>query len=226
MSDEFLSFQFNQRANVFRLRRWWVPPSLYPAVKRAFDFVAVVAILPIALAIVAVLAFLVRRDGGDAFFIQPRIGKDGRVFRMWKLRTMVPLAEDRLESHLSENPAARDEWDRTQKLTFDPRITRVGHYLRRYSLDELPQLVNVLIGDMSLVGPRPICLHQKENYPGSEYFWLRPGMTGLWQVSARNACSFAERATYDSRYAAMISFATDMRILWQTVFVVFRGTGV
>ena len=131
----------------------------------------------------------------------------------------------KLEEHLRNNLDARLEWDRTQKLANDPRITRIGKYLRKFSLDELPQLWNVLMGHMSLVGPRPMFPEQRQRYPGTAYFDLRPGLTGAWQVSARNGCSFAERAKYDTDYAQQMSFATDLLILSKTVLSVVGGHG-
>ncbi|HWK68782.1 MAG TPA: sugar transferase [Rhizobiaceae bacterium] len=198
----------------------------YLAVKRAIDILVTLAAAPFVIAIVGVLALLVRMDGGSAFYRQPRLGKDGKVFSIWKLRTMVPDADQRLQEYLMENAAARVEWDRAQKLKNDPRITALGHYLRKYSADELPQLLNVFLGQMSLVGPRPMCPEQRPQYPGNAYFDMRPGLTGLWQVSERNGCSFAERAMYDTRYAGSMSFATDMRILLLTPLTVLRGTGL
>jgi lipopolysaccharide/colanic/teichoic acid biosynthesis glycosyltransferase len=200
--------------------------SIYFLGKRGFDILVTVMIAPFALTIVGVLALLVCMDGEKAFYSQPRLGKDGRVFRLWKLRTMVPDAEQKLQEYLAADPVARMEWDRTQKLRNDPRITTIGRYLRKYSVDELPQLLNVFLGDMSLVGPRPMLPEQRQYYPGTAYFSLRPGLTGLWQVSERNGCSFAERAAHDTRYAAMMSFATDLWILSRTPTVVFRGTGL
>lgn len=199
---------------------------LYLGAKRMLDILVILVAAPVALVIVGCLALLVRGDGGKALYGQRRLGKDGAVFTMWKLRTMVPDAEQRLEQYLSQNPAARQEWDRTQKLKEDPRITRVGQYLRKYSLDELPQLWNVFVGQMSLVGPRPMFPAQRTLYPGTAYFDMRPGLTGLWQVSERNRCSFAERAAYDTAYAGIMSFHTDLSIMLKTVTVVVRGTGV
>ncbi|MGI6850705.1 sugar transferase [Mesorhizobium sp. 1B3] len=194
--------------------------------KRGFDILATLAAAPFVVAIVGILALLVRMDGGSAFYRQPRLGKDGKVFSIWKLRTMVPDAELRLQEYLMQNAAARVEWDRVQKLKNDPRITTLGYYLRKYSADELPQLLNVFLGQMSLVGPRPMCPEQRPQYPGSAYFDMRPGITGLWQISERNSCSFAERAMYDARYAGTMSFSTDMRILLLTPLTVLRGTGL
>lgn len=180
---------------------------------------------PAVLPVVALLALLVKRDGGPAFYCQDRIGRGGRHFRIWKLRTMVPDAEAALQAHLEANPESRAEWDATQKLKRDPRITAFGQALRKTSLDELPQLWNVLTGEMSLVGPRPMLPEQRDLYPGKAYFAMRPGITGLWQVSDRNASTFAARAEYDDRYFNAISLKTDVKILFSTIGVVLRGTG-
>lgn len=200
--------------------------QIYFQAKRAIDLTAVLAAAPVVLPVVGILAVLVRRDGGKAFYRQERVGRNGKIFSLWKLRSMVPDAEKLLEQYLRENPAARQEWNANQKLRNDPRITKLGWYLRKYSIDELPQLFNVVRGDMSLVGPRPMCPDQQPYYPGTAYFKLRPGLTGLWQISDRNGCTFAERAMHDTRYARMISFATDMQILVRTASVVVRGTGL
>lgn len=193
--------------------------------KRAIDLALVLIGGPLVLPVILILAALVSLDGGPAFYLQPRLGRNGRVFRLWKLRSMVPNAEARLTSHLESDPEARAEWESTQKLRRDPRLTVIGRQLRRYSLDELPQLWNVVTGDMSLVGPRPMLPEQRKLYPGTAYFDFRPGITGLWQISVRNNCTFAGRASYDNRYAQSVSLGTDFRILLQTVSVVFRGTG-
>lgn len=200
--------------------------SIYLGSKRLFDVLVTLALAPFALALIGVLVLLVRADGQPAFFSQPRIGKGGKTFQLWKLRSMVPHAAEKLQEHLSSNAAARVEWELTQKLKEDPRITRVGRYLRKYSLDELPQLWNVLRGDMSLVGPRPMLPEQRTQYPGTAYYEMRPGLTGLWQISERNGCSFAERAVHDTRYFGMMSFGTDLWILSRTPIVVFQGTGL
>jgi len=200
--------------------------SIYPAAKRGLDILVTLIMAPFVLAVVGMLSLWIRQDGGDALFSQPRVGKNGRIFTLWKLRTMVPNAEQRLEEYLSENATARIDWNTTQNLRNDPRITPLGWYLRKYSIDELPQLFNVFIGDMSLVGPRPMMPEQRQHYPGRAYFAMRPGLTGLWQISERNGCSFAERAQHDARYAVVMSFATDIRILLMTPSVVLRGTGL
>jgi exopolysaccharide production protein ExoY len=198
----------------------------YISPKRVVDILVTLAIAPLALFVVGVVALIICLDGQKAFFCQPRVGKGGRIFNLWKLRTMVPDAEERLREYLEADPVARAEWDTVQKLRNDPRITTFGKYLRKYSVDELPQLLNVLIGDMSLVGPRPMLPEQQQHYPGTAYFDLRPGLTGLWQINARNGCSFVERAAHDTRYAATLSFATDLWILFRTPVAVMRGTGL
>lgn len=200
--------------------------SLYFAAKRCFDVSVTLFAAPAALMIVGVCALLIWLNGGKAFFCQPRVGKGGRVFNLWKLRTMAPDADKRLHEHLAADPDARAEWESKQKLQDDPRITRLGRYLRKYSIDELPQLFNVLAGDMSLVGPRPMLPEQRQHYPGTAYFNLRPGLTGLWQISERNGCTFVERALHDTRYSVMMSFSADLWILFLTPMVVLKGTGL
>jgi lipopolysaccharide/colanic/teichoic acid biosynthesis glycosyltransferase len=193
--------------------------------KRALDLTAVVLSLPVVAPVVGALALMVVLDGGKPFYSQMRVGRHGKRFRMWKLRTMVPDADMRMADYLESNPDARTEWDQTQKLKSDPRITRSGHFLRQTSLDELPQLWNVLIGEMSLVGPRPMMLSQQNMYPGTAYFALRPGLTGYWQTAERNCSTFAARAEYDTNYEADLSLATDLKLLVLTVGVVVKSTG-
>lgn len=193
--------------------------------KRVLDVACVVASLPVVLPVVGALAAAVALGGGSPFYTQTRVGLGGRKFRMWKLRSMVQDADDRMQDYLATNPAARAEWDKTQKLQNDPRITAFGRFLRKSSLDELPQLLNVLTGDMSLVGPRPMMINQQMLYPGTAYYDLRPGLTGYWQTSGRNRTSFEARAEYDSAYEEDLSLLTDVKILLRTVAVVVKGTG-
>ncbi len=194
--------------------------------KRAFDIAFVcVAAIPAGLVVGLFALLVLLRERAAPFYRQDRVGLNGRVFGMWKLRTMVPGAEAVLESCLSADPAARAEWNKHQKLKNDPRITGLGRMLRRSSLDELPQLWNVLMGDMSIVGPRPMMCNQRALYPGTEYYVMRPGITGFWQISLRNESSFHERAGFDQAYFRELSFGTDIRVLWRTISVVLRGTG-
>ncbi len=195
-------------------------------VKRWFDLVIVaLAALPV-LAVLLILGVIVALDGHAPFYVQDRVGQGGRLFRLFKLRTMVPNADAVLEQTLARDPAARAEWDEFQKLRHDPRITPIGRVLRKASLDELPQLINVALGDMSIVGPRPIMDNQRDIYPGTEYYAMRPGITGFWQISVRNDSSFAERAQFDRSYFNAISFATDLQVIAKTFAVVIKGTGV
>jgi len=193
--------------------------------KRVLDIVLVLMALPIVVPTIVVLATVILVDGHSPFYRQKRLGMGCRVFTMWKLRSMVPDAEARLARHLSGDDVARREWDSYQKLTEDPRVTPLGKLLRKCSLDELPQLWNVLKGDMSLVGPRPMLPEQRALYPGHAYFTMRPGVTGFWQVSDRNTSTFAQRAEFDANYERKLSLATDISVLVATVGVVLRGTG-
>jgi exopolysaccharide production protein ExoY len=193
--------------------------------KRVFDLVCILLSLPIAVPLIGILALIVSRDGTPAFYSQDRIGCNGRIYRIWKLRTMAPNADAMLQEYLSQNPCAAAEWELTQKLKQDPRITKFGSMLRKNSMDELPQLWNVLIGDMSLVGPRPMMPEQEVLYPGFAYYSQRPGITGSWQVSARNECTFADRARFDTAYISNVSFANDLKLLFLTMRVVVKGTG-
>jgi len=193
--------------------------------KRLLDVTLVLLAAPFVMPLVVLMALVVAADGGKPFYTQDRVGKGGRVFRMWKLRSMVTDADARMVAHLAESPQARLEWDQTQKLRDDPRITPFGQMLRKSSMDELPQLWNVLVGDMSLVGPRPMMPCQKALYPCTAYYELRPGITGYWQTAGRNKTTFAARAHFDAAYERDLSFATDVSILARTVGVVIKGTG-
>ena len=193
--------------------------------KRALDIALVLVTLPIWLPLVLGMMAIVSLKGGRPIYRQTRLGRDGRPFTMIKIRTMVPDADALLGPHLAADPDAHAEWSTAQKLKRDPRITRIGQFLRKNSMDELPQLWNVLKGDMSLIGPRPMMTEQRPLYPGTSYFDLRPGITGLWQISDRNETSFAERAEFDNAYHQSLSFKQDVVILLKTIGVVLRGTG-
>ena len=193
--------------------------------KRVFDVTIAAAICVIAAPFLLLMAALVSMDGHSPFYTQLRVGRFGKPFRMLKLRTMVHDADARMEAYLAANPEARAEWDATQKLKNDPRVTLVGRVLRKSSMDELPQLLNVIAGSMSLVGPRPMMLEQQKIYPGTRYFKLRPGLSGFWQVSDRHNSNFRDRAHFDDDYDGKLSLGTDLRVLMDTVRVVLRGTG-
>lgn len=193
--------------------------------KRAFDIAVVLMVSVPVLVVVGIMAALAALDGHNPFYLQKRVGLDGREFKIFKLRTMVHDADDVFDAYLRQNPEAKAEWDEHQKLRNDPRITKVGRILRKTSLDELPQLLNVLFGDMSIVGPRPMMCSQRALYPGTEYYAMRPGITGFWQISVRNDSSFRERAQFDRSYYQQLSFLTDLTVMFKTVKVVVRGTG-
>jgi len=194
--------------------------------KRLFDLFLVVATAPLTIPVIAVLSLAIMVTGQSPFYTQRRIGMGGKEFKIWKLQTMLPNADERLEVYLADNPEARAEWDSKQKLAKDPRVTPLGNYLRRSSLDELPQLFNVFNGSMSLIGPRPMMVCQKKDYYGEAYYRLRPGMSGFWQISKRNNSNFIARVRYDDLYDKQVSLGTDIGVLFQTVAVVIKGTGV
>ncbi|MDC0657564.1 sugar transferase [Leisingera sp. SS27] len=194
--------------------------------KRVLDLLMVLLSLPVVLPLIAVCAAALWLEGGRPFYTQARLGRGGQRFCILKLRTMVRDADQLLQHYLDTDPALRQEWDETQKLKNDPRITRVGRFLRATSLDELPQLWNVAKGDMSLVGPRPMMPDQLPLYGDARaYFDLRPGITGVWQVSVRNEGSFASRARADADYRRGLSLAGDLVLIWRTAGVVLKGTG-
>jgi exopolysaccharide production protein ExoY len=173
------------------------------------------------------LALAIRRDGGPATFVHYRVGTGGRLFKCLKFRTMRPDAERALLELLERDPDLRAQWQRDQKLADDPRVTKLGKWLRRSSLDELPQLFNVLLGEMALVGPRPITVPELRRYGQARWQYLRvvPGITGLWQVSGRNATSYARRIELDQLYVSTRSAWLDCRILAKTVVVVLTREG-
>ncbi|MDM7458616.1 MAG: sugar transferase [Paracoccus sp. (in: a-proteobacteria)] len=193
--------------------------------KRLFDTILIILALPFLIPVMLVVALVVMLDGHSPIYTQDRLGRGWKRFRLLKFRTMKPDADKLLDTYLASDPQARIEWDRDQKLRNDPRVTPVGKFLRKSSLDELPQLINVLMGEMSLVGPRPMLPEQRVLYPGSYYAIHRPGLTGLWQISVRNGSAFAERAIYDERYSREVGFILDVKTIFQTFKVVARGTG-
>ena len=195
--------------------------------KRCLDVVAVLVLLPIVVPVLLLLAAFVMLDGGRPFFGHLRIGRHGRDFQCWKIRTMVSDAEATLKHILATDPEAAAQWARDHKLLHDPRITRLGNFLRKSSLDELPQLWNVLRGDMSLVGPRPVTRDELDRYgeTASVYLSVRPGVTGLWQVQGRNSIQYDDRVRLDRLYVQQLAFARDLNILVRTLSVVFARTG-
>ncbi|WP_338641668.1 sugar transferase [Burkholderia pyrrocinia] len=196
-------------------------------VKRSFDLVGALVLLVVLAPALLGIAWTVRRDGGRAIFGHERVGRNGRPFKCLKFRSMVTNADAVLKALLERDPDARAEWDREFKLKNDVRITPIGRFLRKTSLDELPQLVNVLKGDMSLVGPRPIVEAELERYGADVRYYLmaKPGMTGLWQVSGRNDTDYSTRVSLDVSYVREWSLRRDIGILFRTINVVLRGSG-
>ncbi|MGX1198744.1 undecaprenyl-phosphate galactose phosphotransferase WbaP [Parvibaculum sp. MBR-TMA-1.3b-4.2] len=196
-------------------------------VKRSFDLAVAAAALVALAPFFAVLSALIRRDGGPAFYGHTRVGEQGRDFNCLKFRTMRTDGDAILKALLEKNPEARAEWDRDQKLRHDPRITRIGHFLRKTSLDELPQLLNVLRGEMSLVGPRPVTQAEVRRYGEDAEYYLaaKPGITGLWQVSGRNNTTYVRRVQLDAWYVKNWSLWADIAILFKTVPVLITRKG-
>ncbi len=220
-ADKFASLDFPQPA----LRSF---PGYTGVFKRVLDIALALLLLPALVPVIATLAVLTRLDGAPAFFGHRRVGQGGRPFTCWKIRTMVPDAQQRLERLLAADPQAQQRWCNERKLAHDPRVTRFGAFLRKSSLDELPQIWNVLRGEMSLVGPRPVPEDELQaQYAGKKWVYqaVRPGVTGLWQVSGRNEVSYAERIALDMRYFETLSLRTDLVILLRTIAAVLTGTG-
>jgi len=205
-----------------------VPIGINGIGKRAFDLVISITLLifisPLLLAIWCIIRF---SDNGNAIFKQQRFGRDGRVFTCYKFRTMASDADQRLDELLQTDEAAAREWESGQKLRNDPRITRIGHFLRRSSLDELPQLINIIRGEMSIVGPRPIVHNEIAKY-GEFYAYYtaaRPGVTGLWQVSGRNLTTYPQRVALDAQYVREWTLTKDILIILRTIPIIMTGQG-
>ncbi len=197
-------------------------------VKRIFDVVAALAAITALLPMFAIVYIAVYMEcPGAVLFRQRRVGFDGREFTCLKFRTMAVDADRALQEYLANNEDARREWQTTYKLRNDPRITAAGRILRRSSVDELPQLFNVLAGDMSIVGPRPIVADEVALYREhfNDYASARPGLTGLWQVNGRNTTTYPQRVAYDVEYLSNWSFIRDVRIILATVMHIWEGNG-
>lgn len=221
-----ISYFFSHEVAMLRVRnnlRHW-PARL---TKRLFDMVASTCLLLFLSPLMLLLAWRIRADGGPAVFRHERVGRNGQTFPCFKFRTMAVDAEQQLHRLLASDPALQAEWERDHKLKNDPRISPVGHFLRRTSLDELPQLFNVIRGEMSLVGPRPIVQGELVKYGADvDYFLMvRPGITGLWQVSGRNDVDYEQRVYLDTWYVKNWSLWYDIAILFKTLRVVLRRDG-
>ncbi len=201
---------------------------LYRVVKRSLDVLLILLSIPLLLLLIGIISAVVMLSSpGPVFYSHRRIRQNGAFFSMWKFRTMCINSAEVLDDHLARHPAARAEWNRTHKLRADPRVTPVGLFLRRYSLDELPQVWNVFVGQMTLVGPRPIVAAEVEKYgEGFRYYCrVKPGMTGLWQVSGRSQLTYPQRVALDCDYVARWSLRRDFVILGRTFFSVTNSDG-
>ncbi|AQV90981.1 UDP-phosphate galactose phosphotransferase [Escherichia coli] len=221
-----MSFIFSHEVMIFRVQQnlaKWSSRTL----KRLFDIIASIAIIILLSPVLLYISRLVKKDGGPAIYGHERIGQDGKPFKCSKFRSMVTNSKDVLNELLQNDPEAKREWDTTFKLKNDPRITKIGAVLRRTSLDELPQLFNVLKGEMSLVGPRPIITAELERYNEEVDYYLlsKPGMTGLWQVSGRSDVDYETRVYLDAWYVKNWSMWNDIAILFKTVGVVLKKDG-
>jgi Undecaprenyl-phosphate galactose phosphotransferase WbaP len=200
----------------------------YRVLKRGLDIALVLLAAPVLLPLLVTVGLVVRlRSPGPIFFSHRRISRNGAFFPMWKFRTMCNNSAEVLEEYLARHPEARSEWRKTHKLRCDPRITGIGLFLRRYSLDELPQVWNVLTGKMSLVGPRPIVAAEVEKYGArfAYYCKVKPGVTGLWQVSGRSDLTYEQRVALDCQYVKEWSLFLDIKILLRTFASVVNQDG-
>ena len=197
--------------------------------KRTIDIIAsifgIIALLP--LTICVYIANLICKDKGPVFYTQNRIGHNGKIFKMYKYRSMIVGADDKLEKYLEENEEARKEFDQYKKLKDDPRVTKVGKFIRKTSIDEFPQFINVLKGEMSLVGPRPYLEKEREDMNGYYKYIItcKPGLTGLWQVSGRSDCTFDERIDLDMEYYNNHNLKMDIKIIFKTAEKIVKREG-
>ncbi|BEM03387.1 MULTISPECIES: undecaprenyl-phosphate galactose phosphotransferase WbaP [Serratia] len=196
-------------------------------IKRTFDIIGSLLIMLLLSPLLLLIAYKVSRDGGRSIYGHERVGHNGEKFKCLKFRSMVVNSQEVLENLLANDPEAQAEWKKDFKLKNDPRITRIGHFLRKTSLDELPQLWNVFVGEMSLVGPRPVVEEELERYAGDVdyYYMAKPGMTGLWQVSGRNDIDYDTRVYFDAWYVKNWALWNDIVILFKTISVVLKRDG-
>ncbi|HHH2875654.1 undecaprenyl-phosphate galactose phosphotransferase WbaP [Klebsiella pasteurii] len=221
-----MSFIFSHEVMIFRVQQNLAKLSSR-VLKRIFDIIGSLAIIIVLAPVLIYISRKVKKDGGPAIYGHERIGKNGHPFKCLKFRSMVIDSKEVLAELLAKDPSAKEEWDATFKLKNDPRITKIGGFLRRTSLDELPQLFNVLRGEMSLVGPRPIITAELERYNDEVDYYLlsKPGMTGLWQVSGRSDVDYETRVYLDAWYVKNWSMWNDIAILFKTIGVVLKKDG-
>ena len=233
--SQYLALETSGAAAGLQLHAWGAEPRnlirlawSYRVAKRIFDLVLAIALLPLLLPVCLLLMLLIKCSSkGPVFYRHLRVGQDSRAFHLYKFRTMFPHDRALLQAYLATNHDARREWEEQYKLRWDPRVTRLGAILRRTSLDELPQILNVLLGQMSFVGPRPIVHDEIPRYGAAFPFYAaaKPGITGLWQVSGRGAVSYETRVSLDITYVMTWSFVQDLSVLLKTVRAVCRSEG-
>ena len=208
---------------------WQCKRTMYFAFKRVFDIlcslVGILFLIP--LLIIIKIAYICTGDFKSVLYSQERIGKNGKIFRLHKFRTMVYNADDILADWLKNNPEKRDEYYRDRKIDNDPRITKVGKLLRKTSLDEFPQFLNVLVGQMSMIGPRPVVLDEAENYGKNKekFLSVRPGLTGYWASNGRSNVSYKERMKMELFYVGHCCIRLDIQIIWNTIITVIKREG-
>ncbi len=203
--------------------------TCYLIIKRVFDLCVstrgLLLLIPIALIIK--IATILTGDFTSIFYVQDRIGKDGKLFKFYKFRSMIPNADEELEKILKRNKKMREEYEKNKKLKNDPRITRVGKFIRKYSIDEMPQFINVFLGDMSLIGNRPYLPREKKDM--GHYFGdivsTKPGLTGYWQTAGRSDLSFHKRLKLEQEYSGRACLSMDLKIFFKTFIVVLFGRG-
>lgn len=204
------------------------PRGLYKALKRAFDFAFSLIGLILLSPAFLIIAIIIKFDSkGSVFYVQKRIGLNGKLFKIYKFRTMVVGADKKLRKYLKENPEASEEYGKYKKLNDDPRTTKIGNFLRKTSLDELPQLINILKGEMSIVGPRPYLLKEKKDM--GQYYepivTCKPGLTCIWQVSGRSNLSFEQRLQLDMEYLNKRSIKLDLLLILKTFTKILKSEG-
>ncbi len=201
---------------------------MYPLVKIVSDYLfSIVLIVVLSPLFIFIILSLFLFSSSNIFFSHKRIGKNGKYFNLYKFRTMKHSRHKILSKHFVKYPDDKKYWKENQKLKNDPRVTKIGYFLREYSLDELPQILNILKGEMSFIGPRPIIETEKDKYGDrfSQYKKVKPGLSGLWQVSGRNNTTYEERIKLDYLYTQKMSFSLDIRIFFKTIFVVLMREG-
>lgn len=203
---------------------------LYRFVKRIIDIVCglvgVIFLMPVSI-IVYAIKVICKENDGPLFYTQLRYGKNGRMFKLYKFRSMCMHADKKLKEHLANNPDAKKEFEETQKLQNDPRVTKIGNFLRKSSIDELPQMINILKGDMSLIGPRPVIDGEIERYGKNrdKFLSVRPGLTGYWQANGRSNTTYEERMQMELYYVDNMSLSLDVKIFFKTFITVIKKEG-